>query len=147
MVHSVDSLRLLEALDAASAEAGVALPVLLEVNVSGESSKFGLRPDDVPALLEQSGRLRQVEIRGLMTIPPFQPEPEGARPFFRKLRELRDRWRDQCGMDLAELSMGMSDDFEVAVEEGATMVRVGTALFGKRKARVSSVEGRGASDE
>jgi len=133
MIHSVDSLRLLEAIDAACEEVGCRLPVLLEVNVSGESSKFGLAPADVPAVLERSSALMRVSIVGLMTIPPFTEDPEGARPYFRRLRELREAWRESSGFDLPELSMGMSHDFEVAVEEGATLVRIGTAIFGVRR--------------
>ena len=105
---------------------------MLEINVSGESSKYGLSPEEAPDVLELSKTLANTEIAGLMTIPPFAPDPERARPFFRRLRELRDRWRLQSGIPLEELSMGMSGDFEVAVEEGATWVRIGSALFGTR---------------
>lgn len=132
-VHSVDSARLLEAVDRASAEAGKVMPVLLEVNVSGESSKFGLPPGDVPAVLARANELDHVEVRGLMTMPPFTEDPAEARPFFRRLRELRDGWRGETGFALDELSMGMTHDLEIAIEEGATWVRVGTALFGERE--------------
>jgi pyridoxal phosphate enzyme (YggS family) len=132
-VHSVDSLRLLEALDGAAAEAGKTLSVLLEVNVSGEGSKFGLAPDEVPAVLERCGSLMNLDVSGLMTIPPFTPESEDARVHFARLRELRDAWRDSSGFPLDELSMGMSHDFEVAIEEGATWIRLGTILFGDRE--------------
>ncbi|MBM4143310.1 MAG: YggS family pyridoxal phosphate-dependent enzyme [Lentisphaerae bacterium] len=135
MIHSVDSERLLRALDAACGEAGVRMPVCLQVNVSGESSKFGLPPEDGPSALEACAGLACVEVVGLMTIPPFSRDAEEARPHFRRLRELRDRWRAAAGGELAHLSMGMSDDFEVAVEEGATLVRLGTALFGARNGR------------
>lgn len=134
LVHSVDSLRLLEALDRAAAEAGKTLPVLIEVNVSGERSKFGVAPEEVPALLQAANSLARVEVRGLMTMPPFTEDPEGARPFFRELRERRDAWCTELGIPLNELSMGMTHDLEIAVEEGATLVRVGTALFGERTA-------------
>jgi pyridoxal phosphate enzyme (YggS family) len=137
MIHSVDSVKLLDRLDRDAEEEGRRLPVCLEVNVSGESSKFGLAPGDVPAVLEAATRLRWVEVVGLMTIPPFTPEPEGARPFFRRLREFREGWRTGSGMELGTLSMGMSNDFEVAVEEGATIVRLGTVLFGERARRES----------
>lgn len=135
MIHAVDSAKLLERLDHDAGEAGKRLPVCLEVNESGESSKFGLRPEAVPAVLESASGLRYVEIVGLMTIPPFTQDPEGSRPFFRRLREHRDTWRDSSGLRLDTLSMGMSNDFEVAIEEGATMVRLGTILFGERPRR------------
>lgn len=134
-IHSVDSQRLLEAVDHASSESGKTMPVLLEVNVSGEASKFGLPPEDVPAVLKAANGLNHVTVAGLMTMPPFTDEPEKARAHFRKLRELRDQWRDELGFGLEELSMGMSHDFEVAIEEGATWVRVGTAIFGEREAK------------
>lgn len=138
MVHAVDSAKLMERLAQEAAEAGKRLPVCIEVNVSGESSKFGLSPEAVPAVLDAAAGLRSVEVVGLMTIPPFTPDPEGARPFFRRLRESRDRWRESSGLRLDTLSMGMSGDFEVAVEEGATMVRLGTVLFGERTRREPS---------
>ncbi len=131
-IHSVDSLKLLGALDAAGEITGRIMPVLLAVNVAGESSKFGLAPAEVPAVLAAANGLRRVEIAGLMTMPPLAEDPEQARPFFRQLRELRDGWRQAAGFALNELSMGMSHDFEVAVEEGATWVRLGTVLFGPR---------------
>lgn len=134
MIHSVDSLRLLEAIDEAASAAGRVMPVLLEVNVSGESSKFGLAPEAVPAVLDEANRLRRVQVAGLMTIPPPADDPEKARPHFAKLRTLRDEWRRGTGHGLDELSMGMSGDFEVAIEEGATWVRLGMALFGPRSA-------------
>ena len=133
-VDSVDSLRLAERLDAAAAKLGKILRVLVEVNVGGEQEKSGLAPES-PELLEilRSGpRLRNLEFRGLMTIPPFTEDPEGARPYFRRLRELRDRLSAEIGIPLSELSMGMSHDFEIAIEEGSTCVRVGTAIFGER---------------
>ncbi len=131
-IHSVDSLKLLQRLEAAAAAEGQRLPVLLEVNVSGEASKFGLPPAAVPELLAHAPELDLVQIAGLMTMPPLTPDPERARHFFRRLRELRDEWSGASGLPLAELSMGMSHDFEVAIEEGATWIRVGTALFGER---------------
>lgn len=132
MIHSVDSLRLLEILDRAAGEEGRQLSVCLEVNVSGERSKFGMAPEAVLETLRGAERLFKVKVVGLMTIPPVAEDPEEARPFFRTLRELRDRMQDQTGIPLPELSMGMSQDFEVAVEEGATWIRVGTLLFGPR---------------
>ena len=134
-IHSVDSLRLLEAVDEAARAAGRTVPLMLEVNVSGEGSKHGLDPQNVPAVLNDSDRFRNVELRGLMTMPPFAPDPESARPHFRRLREWRDAWRSQSGFPLEDLSMGMSNDFEVAVQEGATWIRLGSALFGARTGR------------
>ena len=132
MIHSVDSLRLLQVLNDACADAGRSMPVCLQVNVSGESSKSGLPPDAVGAVLEACGDLMHVDVEGLMTMPPFTEDPEGARPHFSALRQLRDRLRDQTGFNLPELSMGMSHDFVVAVEEGATWLRLGSVLFGPR---------------
>ena len=132
-VHSVDSAKLLAALNRHAEEAGRRLEVLVQVNVSGERAKSGLAPADVPAVLEASYALPNVQVRGLMTMPPLAGGPETARPFFRRLRELRDGWAAQTGMDLTELSMGMTHDMEVAIEEGATFVRVGTGIFGERE--------------
>lgn len=132
MIHAVDSVRLLETVEEASAQAGRTLPVCLEVNVSGESSKYGMSPGDLPDVLEQSTRMMHVDVVGLMTMPPFTEEAEGARPCFTALRELRDACRERQGFELPELSMGMSHDFEVAIEEGATWIRLGSLLFGRR---------------
>ncbi|VGO17191.1 hypothetical protein PDESU_05786 [Pontiella desulfatans] len=129
MVHSVDSLKLLEALDS---HAGTTLPVLLQVNVSGEAAKFGMKPDEVAGVIETANRLQKCEVHGLMTIPPFSPDPEKTRVHFRALRELRDRLQQETATPLPELSMGMSHDLEVAIEEGSTWVRIGTDLFGSR---------------
>ncbi len=131
-IHSVDSAKLLEALDRHAGEAGRTLQVLLQVNVSGERSKSGLAPEAVPEVLALASRLRHVQVRGLMTIPPLAEDPEKSRPYFRKLRELRDRRAAETGADLPELSMGMTHDLEVAIAEGATFVRVGTGIFGAR---------------
>lgn len=136
-VESVDSVKLAEKLDAAARGLGKRLAVLIEVNVGGESAKSGIAPDsrDLEQLLLAASRFANLEFRGLMTVPPFTDDPEGARPFFRKLRELRDaisaRGLPAIRMDV--LSMGMSHDFEVAIEEGSTCVRVGTAIFGTRE--------------
>lgn len=135
MIHSVDSWKLLEAIDRACDESGARVQVCIEVNVSGERSKFGLPPADVPAVLEKSTGLMRVSVAGLMTVPPFDPDPEKTRPFFATLRELREGWRAQTGLALDGLSMGMSHDFRVAIEEGATWVRVGSSLFGERPKR------------
>jgi pyridoxal phosphate enzyme (YggS family) len=135
-VDSVDSLKLAEKLDAAACALGKKLDVLIEINVGGETAKSGVAPDS-PALedlLTAAPRLEALVFRGLMTVPPFTDDPEGARPYFRKLRELRDTVavRKLPNIALVELSMGMSHDFEVAIEEGSTCVRVGTAIFGER---------------
>ena len=132
-LHAVDSVHLLEVLDQACGQAGVTRRVLLQVNNSGEASKSGVKPEDAPALLGAAERCLRLEVAGLMTIPPASRDPADARPFFQALRELRDRLRADTGFDLPELSMGMSSDFEIAVEEGATWVRLGSALFGARQ--------------
>lgn len=130
--HSVDSLRLIETLDRLAEVGGYRPEIMLEVNVAGESSKFGFSPEEVPPAIEQVAACHNLTLCGLMTIPPFSPDPEDARPFFSRLRELRDEWSESTGFPLTELSMGMSGDFEVAVECGSTCVRLGTALFGSR---------------
>lgn len=135
MIHSVDSLRLLEAINRAGDELSKTVKVLLEINVSGEGTKFGLKPEEVPGVLRAANDFPRVEIRGLMTMPPVTEEVEGARPFFRRLRELRDGWQQETGIALTELSMGMSHDFEIGIEEGAHWIRVGTAIFGARAKR------------
>jgi pyridoxal phosphate enzyme (YggS family) len=136
-VDSVDSLRLAEKLNEAAGQLGRRLAVLLEINVGGESAKSGAAPNspELEEVLRAAPQLHNLEIRGLMTIPPFSQDPEGARPYFRKLRELRDHLasRHLPGVGMGVLSMGMSHDFEVAIEEGSTCVRVGTAIFGERQ--------------
>jgi pyridoxal phosphate enzyme (YggS family) len=132
MVESVDSLRLAQELDKRAEQAGRTLPVLLEVNVVGEASKFGYGPDALVSELPRLNALPRLEIHGLMIVPPWSPEPESVRPVFRRLRELKIRCEDVLGAPLPHLSMGMSGDFEVAIEEGATEIRIGTALFGPR---------------
>lgn len=129
MIHSVDSEKLLRMLDEYTA---VPLPVLIQVNVSGEGSKDGCSPDEAATLVETANQCAKVEVHGLMTIPPFTADPEKARIHFSNLRKLRDRLQQQTGTPLPELSMGMSHDFEVAIEEGSTFVRVGTDIFGGR---------------
>jgi hypothetical protein len=128
LIHSVDSARLVNAL--AQAQSSPRVRALIEVNVGAESSKSGVAPDEVAHLLDASRD--KIEIAGLMTIPPPSARPELARPYFVKLREMRDRLAIETGITLSELSMGMSDDFEIAIEEGATIVRVGRAVFGER---------------
>jgi hypothetical protein len=131
--ESVDRLALAEALSAAAVAAGRTLEVLLQVNVSGEAQKGGVAPGELAALARAAAALPGLQLTGLMAIPAEGAEPEAARPAFATLRELRDGLcRAEPGLTLAQLSMGMSADFEVAIEEGATSVRVGTALFGAR---------------
>jgi pyridoxal phosphate enzyme (YggS family) len=133
-VHSVDSLRVAEKLDVAARAGGDRLPVLIVVNLAEEATKSGIREPEAPALAGQISRLPRLELLGLMTLPPFSEEAEQARLFFRRLRQLA-RKIEAIHLDnvcMRELSMGMSQDFEVAIEEGATIVRVGTALFGPR---------------
>jgi len=132
LIHSIDSVRLLSEVAKRSDAANLLQPVLLEVNVSGEESKHGFLPADVRDALVEASTLHGVVVKGLMTMAPFG-RPEDARWVFRELRELRDSLREMPlnGVELDELSMGMSNDFRVAVEEGATIVRVGTAIFGR----------------
>jgi pyridoxal phosphate enzyme (YggS family) len=132
LVHGVDDAELGEALAQRARAAGRRVPVLVEVNVSGEGSKFGVAPDDLPALLERLAALDGIELRGLMTVGAPVGTPADARGGFAHLRGLRDDGERRLGRPLPELSMGMSGDYEVAVEEGATLVRVGTAIFGER---------------
>ena len=132
MIESVDSLALAQELNKWAEKSGKTMPVLLEVNIAGEASKFGYPPAQLLADLEQINALRKLEIHGLMTIAPWTPEPEKVRPVFRRLRELKQQCEEKLGAPLAQLSMGMSGDYEIAIEEGATLVRVGTALFGAR---------------
>jgi pyridoxal phosphate enzyme (YggS family) len=128
LIHSVDSVRLAEAL--ARAQPSPRVHTLIEVNLGGEASKTRVAPDSAIAILDAARG--KIEVDGLMTIPPPGPNAESARPYFARLRELRDRLAIQSGLALSELSMGMTDDFEVAIEEGATMVRIGRAVFGER---------------
>ena len=136
LIHSLDSFELAEEINRRAQETGLKQAVLLEVNLEGEPSKSGFRPDDLEGLLPRLGALPHVVVQGLMAIPPPVDEPEQARPYFRRLRELSVglSGRGIPTVSLKELSMGMSNDYLVAIEEGATMVRVGTALFGARYA-------------
>jgi len=134
LIHSVDSLELLERLDRVAGEAGATVEVLVEVDLAGEATKFGLSAGDLRGFVARAGELTAARVAGLMVMPPFFDDPEDARPYFRRLRALRDGLAAD-GVPpsmLRELSMGMSHDFEIAIEEGATMVRVGTAIFGAR---------------
>jgi pyridoxal phosphate enzyme (YggS family) len=134
VVQSIDSVELLQKLDRGADETGQAPEVLIQVDLAGEATKFGVLPAEVPRLFDAAAACRAVRVVGLMTLPPLPETPEEARPWFRQLRELRDGWHG-TGVPYAmlrELSMGMSGDFEVAIQEGATMVRIGTAIFGSR---------------
>jgi pyridoxal phosphate enzyme (YggS family) len=133
MIQSVDSLYLAQEISKRAEQAGKTMPILLEVNLAGESSKFGYHPEKLLAELSQINALPKVEIHGLMTVPPYTTNAENVRPVFRQMRELKARAEQTLSAPLPHLSMGMSGDFEVAIEEGATIVRVGTALFGARK--------------
>ncbi len=134
VVHSVDSLRLAQKLDQAAVCADDKLPVLLQVNLGDELTKSGAREEEISQLAEQVGRLKTLELRGVMGLPPFFEDPEQARPFFRRLRELAKSLEalNLPNVSMQELSMGMSHDFEIAIEEGSTAVRIGTAIFGPR---------------
>ena len=134
MIQSVDTVELLRKLDQAADEAGRTPELLIQVDLGGEATKYGAAPAEVPRLFEAAAACRAARVVGLMTLPPVPDTPEDARPWFRRLRALREEWQ-AAGVPasmLRELSMGMSGDFEVAIQEGATMVRVGTAIFGSR---------------
>lgn len=134
LIHSIDSAVLAEAVHQKSIEHGRVCPVLIQVNVSGEASKFGVPPEILEDTLVRVSKLDGIRVRGLMTIAPYDPDPEKSRGHYSRLRELRDRCAQSAigNVELDELSMGMSNDFTVAIEEGATLVRVGTAIFGGR---------------
>ncbi len=136
MVHAVDWLELAEEINRRAERLNRSMPILLEVNIGAEMTKSGFEPQALLADVEKLAAMPHVQVRGLMTIPPPTPTPEAARPFYQELRDLRDRLQHRGieGLDLVELSMGMTADFEVAIEEGATLVRVGTAIFGPRPA-------------
>ena len=140
MIQSVDSLSLAREIAKRAEQAAKTMPVLLEVNVAGEASKFGYQPERLLAELKEIHALPRIELRGLMAVPPYVSDPEKARPHFQRLRGLRERAEQGLGVPLPHLSMGMSGDFEVAIEEGATIVRIGTALLGPRtRAKPGSV--------
>ena len=133
VIHSIDGLATAQAVDHAAGRAGRRIAVLVEVNVAGEAMKYGVPPEAAGALVAAVGACAHLAPVGLMTVAPMTDDPETVRPVFRRLRELRDRLREEgVGQGFRELSMGMSDDFEVAIEEGATMVRIGRAIFGER---------------
>jgi len=134
LIHSVDSLKLARELDKQAAKVDKIQQILVQVNISGEGTKSGISADEAPALVSEISRLKNLTVKGLMTMPPYFYQPEKVRPFFAALRELRDRIESTLPeVSLHELSMGMSGDFEVAIKEGATLVRIGTAIFGERK--------------
>ena len=133
LIHSVDSLELARDIDRIAEALGLFPRILLEVNLAGEVSKFGFKPDVLREQIENLLALSRVQVEGLMTIAPVAERPDDARPFFTRLRDLRDEVATRSGVPLATLSMGMSSDFVVAIEEGATLVRVGTAIFGPRR--------------
>ncbi len=132
LIHSVDSVDLAREIDRRGALRGESMGILLQVNIAHDPAKFGVDPEELPELLREISQFKNVSIKGLMAISPFSVDPEDSRPHYQALRELRDRVTAK-DFDLKELSMGMSNDFEVAVEEGSTMVRVGSAIFGERK--------------
>ena len=132
LFHSVDSLELAQQFQRIAEEEGQRPKVLLEVNVAGEATKFGFKPEKLEAQIEEIVALDRLEVAGLMAMAPLAPEAEHSRPYFRQLREFRDRLEHNAGVGLPQLSMGMSGDYMVAVEEGATLVRVGSAIFGTR---------------
>ncbi|HEY7368442.1 MAG TPA: YggS family pyridoxal phosphate-dependent enzyme [Thermoanaerobaculia bacterium] len=134
VVESLDRERLADRLESLLEGTDRRLPVLLEVNLGGEATKSGVSPEGLPDLARAAIARPHLDVRGLMAVPPFAEDPEASRPHFRTLRTLRDRLRDRLGRELPELSMGMSHDFEIAIAEGATRVRLGTVLFGPREA-------------
>ena len=134
MIHSIDRLKLASELDKRSRTAGCVTKILIEVNISGEETKSGVKKEDTINLVKDISTLENLSIQGLMTMPPWFDDPEDARPYFVPLRELRDRIIEENipNVEMRELSMGMSGDYQVAVEEGATIVRIGTSIFGER---------------
>jgi PLP dependent protein len=135
MIHGVDSVELVDEIHRIAGDLGLFPRVLLQVNVAGESSKFGFAPDRLLSEIERISRAERVQVEGLMTIPPLASQPENSRKYFVELRQLRDRLEKEFSFPLPHLSMGMSGDYRIAVEEGATLVRVGTAIFGQRRAK------------
>jgi hypothetical protein len=137
LIHAVDNLGVAQEIDRRAARAGRVIDFLVEVNTTGEETKFGVSPDATVSFLRSLDSLTHIRVAGLMTIGPFLPDPEGSRPMFRMLQQLRDEARalHQANVTMRHLSMGMTGDFEVAVEEGATLIRIGTAIFGSRVKR------------
>ncbi len=145
MIHSVDSLALAQDINRIAEEEGLYPRVLPEVNLAGEGSKFGFAPDKLCKQMEELLALPRLSILGLMTIPPVAEQAEASRKYFVELRELRDRLQSEFRVDLAQLSMGMTQDFPIAIEEGATLVRVGTAIFGERSKKRKATDEHGSS--
>lgn len=135
MIHSVDSLKLARELDKQAAKNAKVQDILIQVNTGKEASKSGVYEEEAQALVRQAGRMEHLSVKGLMTLPPYFNAPDKVRPYFRALRELRDRIQAEAlpGVSMDELSMGMTGDFEAAIQEGATLVRIGTAIFGERR--------------
>lgn len=133
IIHSVDSLRLAHEIEKQAELQSKHIPILLEVNVSGEGTKFGLKPEEIIQIALEINRCPHLELRGLMTMAPYSDENEKSRPYFRNLARLKSELEQRLGAPLPDLSMGMSGDFEIGIEEGATLIRIGTALFGERK--------------
>ena len=135
LIHSVDSLKLARELDKQAGKVDKIQQILLQVNISAEDTKSGISTDEAPRLIAEISQLKNLTVKGLMTMPPYFYQPEKVRPFFAALRELRDQIKEQSlpNVSLDELSMGMTGDFEVAIKEGATLVRIGTAIFGERQ--------------
>lgn len=142
LIHSLDRWSLAEEIQRRAKARGLTVPVLVQVNVAGERTKKGLAPNEVIGFLKNVAGFSRLRVEGLMTIAPYSVNPEDTRPVFRELRLLRNQARLKLGMDLPHLSMGMSNDYPVAIEEGADLVRLGTVIFGKRGCRI-----RGVSDE
>jgi len=140
-IESLDRERLAARMEGLLAAEGRRMPVLIELNLGNEPTKSGASPEAAEELTRASLACPHLEVRGLMAVPPFDPDPERSRPYFRRLREIRERLADRFGVAFPELSMGMSHDFEVAVEEGSTEVRIGTALFGPRQEHPSNLSG------
>ncbi len=147
MIHAVDSMKLALELEKHADAQAKRMAVLLEVNVSGEGSKFGIKPESLNELALEINALPHLELQGLMTMAPYSEDPEASRPFFKKLAGLKRELEQKLGAPLPHLSMGMSGDFEVAIEEGATLIRVGTALFGKRMSGAFRRVGLGGEGE
>lgn len=145
MIHSVDSLGLAQDINRIAEDEAMHPRVLLEVNVAGEGSKFGFAPDKLREQMEELLSLPRLSILGLMTIPPLAEEAEASRKYFVQLRELRDRMQTDFRVDLSQLSMGMTQDYAIAIEEGATLVRVGTAIFGERSKKQRATDEHGFS--
>jgi len=135
LIHSVDSIKLARELNKQAAKVDKVQQILVQINIAGEDTKFGISAEKAPQMISEISRLEHISIKGLMTMPPYFYQPEKVRPFFAALRDLRDQINEQsiANVFLSELSMGMTGDFEVAIHEGATLVRIGTAIFGERK--------------